>query len=168
MAEPREEKRSPRRAKRYEPRNYVTVAFHRDNVPSAYGLISNISPRGACVVTTTPLSKGTEVFLKLSFYQHSEIFEIRARILWCRENINRKNQKQGFQGLLFHGVQFLELPDSQRTMLIDLLESPEFDLQYSLLASPPNSGEFEELERDLREDLQQLGERFRKDIGEPK
>jgi len=166
MENPRDSKGGQRRAKRYEPRNYVTVAFHRNNIPFTYGLISNISPTGACVVTTSPMPKDTEVFLKLSFYQHSELFETTARILWCREGSDREKQKHGFQGLVFHGVQFLELDDSQKTKLNNMLESSEFDLQYSSIASPPKGGEFEKLMSDLHDDLDRLGERFRKDIGE--
>jgi hypothetical protein len=138
----------------------VTVAIHNQEAPFAYGIVTNISPSGACVVTATPLPTGAKVYLRVSFYKHPDMFETNARVIWSREDSRLKQQSDAIDGLLFHGVQFAEVPTKQRARLLQMLDSPEFQLVFS-----PGSGEFDSFMTELSEDLNRLGAKFRQETG---
>lgn len=147
-------------SRRFAPRNSVTVAVHDRDYPFAYGIVTNISPSGACVVTATPLPTGTTVFLKVSFYKQPDMFETKARVVWSREDSRIEKGWEAIEGLLFHGVQFAETPTKQRSRLLQLLDSEEFQLVYS-----PQSCDFDTLMSELSEDLNKLGSKFGKKTG---
>lgn len=149
-------------SRRFAPRNSVTVAIHDKEMPFAYGIVTNISPSGACVVTATPLPTGSTVYLKVSFYRRPDMFEAKARVVWSREDHRRAmaQEPQSGQGLLFHGVQFADVPTAQRARLLQMLDSKDFQLVFS-----PKSGEFDAFMNELSEDLKRLVDIFEKETG---
>jgi hypothetical protein len=140
----------------------VTVAIHDRDNPFAYGVITNISPTGACVITAAPLPTGTTVFLRISFYKQPEMFETKARVVWSREDRRSEKGPEAVEGFLFHGVQFAETPTKQRSRLLQLLDSAEFQLVYS-----PQSRDFDTFMSELSEDLNKLGSKFGQETGNP-
>jgi hypothetical protein len=152
--------RSPARlSRRFAPRNSVTVAIHDRDIPFAYGVVTNISPSGACVVTANPLPTGTTVFLRVSFYRQPDMFETKARVVWSRQG-GRNEKLDAMEGLLFHGVQFAETSTNQRSHLLQLLDSKEFQLVYS-----PQSCDFDTFMNELSEDLHKVGSKFGRETG---
>jgi hypothetical protein len=138
----------------------VTVAIHDRENPFAYGVVTNISHSGACVVTATPLPTGTTVFLRISFYQQPDMFETKARVVWSREDSRKEKEPENPEGFLFHGVQFAETPTKQRSRLLQLLDSTEFQLVYS-----PRSCDFDTFMNELSDDLNKLGSKFGQETG---
>ncbi len=157
-----------RKGGRFEPRNSVTVAFHRGAAPFTYGVVSNISVTGACVVTAFPLPENTDLYLKLSFYRQPEIFEVKSKILWSRASSSVEKEKKELQGLIFHGTQFMEFPKGLKTRLTQLLETAEFHpIVAPELISPemPEMDVDQQLMDELRKELNQLGNKFRETSG---
>ena len=160
MAETQGNSSSARGSRRFAPRNSAMVAIHDEDAPFAYGVVTNISPSGACVVTTTPLPTGSNVLLKVSFYRQPEMLETRARIIWSREDRLGNPIREPDDAFLFHGVQFYGISTRQRSKLHQLLDSSEFQVVFA-----PGSGEFESLMNELSDDLKQLGVKFEKETG---
>jgi hypothetical protein len=146
-------------SRRFAPRNSVTVAIHDSDNPFAYGVVTNISPSGACLVTANPLPTGTTVFLRVSFYRQPDMFETKARVVWSRQG-GQDEKLDTMEGLLFHGVQFAETSTNQRSHLLQLLDSTEFQLVYS-----PQSCDFDTFMSELSEDLNKLGSKFGQETG---
>ncbi len=151
---------SSRASRRFVPRNSAMVAIHDDDAPFAFGVVTNISPSGACVVTTTPLPTGSNVFLKVSFYRQPEMLETRARVIWSREDRLGNPIQEPKNAFLFHGVHFYSISTRQRSKLYQLLDSSEFQVVFA-----PGSGEFESLMNELSDDLKRLGAKFEKETG---
>jgi hypothetical protein len=147
-------------SRRFAPRNSVTVAIQDAESPFAYGVVTNISPSGACLVTAKPLPTGSTVQLRVSFHRQPELFEARARVVWSRDDNRNLEGDDPLRGLLLHGVEFSGIPTNQRVKLLQLLDSPDFQLVYS-----PNNGEFESLMSELGDDLRQLGTKFTRETG---
>src|SRR3970040_3017824 len=73
----------PNRSSRpWTPRKPVTVAFQDGETSLAYGVVTNISETGACVVTDSEVGQGRIVLLRMSFYRHADLFETEARVVW--------------------------------------------------------------------------------------
>jgi len=58
----------PRTIRRMAPKHAATAAVFRDSEQLAYGVVTNLSVTGACIVTDSRLDPGSNVDLKLSFY----------------------------------------------------------------------------------------------------
>ena len=71
-----------RSSPRLTPRTPVTVAVQDGETSLAYGVVTNISETGACVMTDTTVGKGRIVMLRMSFYRHADLLETPARIVW--------------------------------------------------------------------------------------
>ena len=96
-----------RTIRRMAPKHAATAAVFMDSQPPVYGVLTNVSVTGACIVTDRCLARGSDVDLKLSFYQQPCIYKIAARVVWSRRVGARE---KGFEGLPLHGVQFLPWP----------------------------------------------------------
>ncbi len=97
---------NPRTIGRKAPKHAATVAVFRDSQQLAYGVVTNLSVSGACIVTDSRLAPGSAVDLKLSFYRDPDLydlFEIGARVVWNRRGGARE---KGFEGLQLHGMRF--------------------------------------------------------------
>ncbi len=55
-----------------------------DSQQLAYGVLTNVSVTGACIVIDSWLAPGSDVDLKLSFYQQPCLHEIAARVVWSQ------------------------------------------------------------------------------------
>lgn len=143
----------PRRIRRMAPRHAATAAVFRDSEQLAYGVVTNVSVTGACIVTDSRLAPGSDVELKLSFYQQPDLYEIPARVVWTRRGGARE---KGFEGLQLHGVEFSLSSALLRSRLHALLDSENFIGIYS-----PTATEFDVLQNALSGELAELGSKIR-------
>ena len=77
----------PRR--RIKPKRAALVAVFRDSQQLTYGVVTNLSVTGACIVTDSPLAPGSDVDLKLSFYRSPDLYEIGRTVVVHNEQTNR-------------------------------------------------------------------------------
>ena len=145
-----------RSSRRLTPRKPVTVAMQDGETSLAYGVVTNISETGACVMTDASVGKGRIVMLRMSFYRHADLFETPARIVWSGPELDSPH---GVPSAVLQGVQFTELGDLEVSRLRDLLDSPDFVPGAVLSVTP----EFEDLVSNLRQDLGKLGTKLRRD-----
>jgi hypothetical protein len=146
-------------SRRFAPRNSATVALSHSKTRLSYGVVLNLSETGACVVTEAPLPPLGRVHLQISFYQQSEIFEARGRVVW-----SRRGEQLGPQlgGALLNGIHFEEVTAEQRRVLEDLFASTQFQLTFA-----PKGRDFETFLNDLREELDRLALKMERDLGRP-
>jgi len=93
----------PRTIRRVKPKHAATAAVFGDSQLLTYGVVTNLSVTGACIVTESEMAPGSDVDLKLSFYRYPDLYEIGARVVWNRCGGARE---KGFEGLQLHGVRF--------------------------------------------------------------
>ena len=128
----------PRR--RIKPKRAALVAVFRDSQQLTYGVVTNLSLTGACIVTDSPLAPGSDVDLKLSFYHSPDLYEIGARVVWnrrggpevadfypsaIRARLVIEAREKGFEGLELHGVRFM-LSSIQKSRLYTILDGEDF------------------------------------------
>lgn len=142
----------PRRIRRLAPKYSATAAVFRNSQQLAYGVVTNVSVTGACIVTDSRIVPGSDVELKLSFFQEPELYEIAARVVWNRRGGARE---KGFEGLQLHGVQFSLSSALLRSRLHALLDSENFIDVYR-----PSATEFDVLQNALSTDLAELGSKI--------
>jgi len=152
-----------RTIRRMAPGHTATAAvLHRqrpwDSQQLAYGVLTNVSVTGACIVTDTYLAPASEVDLKLSFYQQPGLFEIAARVAWSRRAGARE---KGLEGLPLHGVQFTFSSALEKSRLHALLASSDFVdvFRFSLI-------QFNDFMTGLAGELDKLGSKMRESTGE--
>ncbi len=145
--------RQNRSSRRLTPRKPVTVAVEDGEASRAYGVVTNISETGACVVTDSTVGRGRIVLLRMSFYRHPDLFETQARVVWSGEERGPNATHAALQG-----VQFTELSDRELMKLRGLLDSPDFVYGGVSSVTP----EFEDLVSALRQDLGRLGTKLRR------
>ena len=148
----------PRTIRRMEPKHATTAAVFRDSCQLAYGVVTNVSVTGACIVTDSRLAPGSDVDLKLSFYQQPHLYEIGARVVWNRRG---GAGEKGFEGLQLHGVQFTLSSALQKSRLHTLLGSEDFVYVFR-----PSATEFDVLTNALSGELDELGSKMHKTTGE--
>ena len=137
-----------RSSRRLTPRKPVTVALEDGEASRAYGVVTNISETGACVVTDSVVGQGRIVLLRMSFYRHADLFETEARVVWSGEDGGSSSTR-----MVLQGVQFTQLSDRELSKLRTLLASPDFVYGEVSRVTP----EFEDLVSALRKDLGKLG-----------
>jgi hypothetical protein len=155
-----EQYESLRAVRRLIPKQAATASVYRDEQRLAYGILTNISVSGACIVTDSRLIPGSDVNLRLSFYQQPTLIETGARIVWNRQG---SGQDKGFEGLQLHGVRFTHTASSHRGRLIEVLDTGAFETVYT-----PTATEFERLQNELGAVLDELGTKISKTIGNHK
>lgn len=138
---------------RLTPRKPVTVAVEDGESLPAYGVVTNISETGACVVTDSTVGQGRIVLLRMSFYRHADLFEAQARVVWSGEE-----RGAGSSHAVLQGVQFTQLSDRELVKLRGFLDSPDFVSGEVSGVTP----EFEDLVSALRHDLGRLGTKLRR------
>ncbi len=144
----------PRTIRRMEPKHAATAAVFRDSCQLAYGVVTNVSVTGACIVTDNRVTPGSEVDLKLSFYQQPRLYEIAARVIWNRRGGARE---KGFEGLQLHGVQFAFSSALQKSRLHALLASKDFVHVFH-----PSATDFDFLRDALAGEFDELGSKIQK------
>ena len=148
---------TPRTIRRMAPKHSATVAVFRDAEKLAYGVVTNVSVTGACVVTDSRVAPGSDVTLKLSFFRQQELFEIPARIIWTRLG---GAADTGCAGLQLHGAQFIQPSAKLKAKLHELLASGDFTDVYR-----PSATEFDALQSELSTELEELGTKIHETTG---
>lgn len=147
---------TPRTARRVIPTHSATAAVYRGELQYAYGVVTNVSHLGACIVTDAVLPPGLDVRLKLSFYQQPRLIETGARVVWNRRG---RAEEGGFEGLQLHGVRFTVTPVDDKDRLELVLGSDEF------IAIREPASEFDRLQEELSTELDQLGSKLHRSTG---
>lgn len=148
----------PRTARRLAPRYSTTAAVYRDDLQIGYGVVTNVSESGACIVTDAALAQGSDLKLKLSFYRVPRLFETAARVVWSRD---APEAESGFAGMQLHGVRFTVTSTVERTLLIQVLQNPES----FVTLFEPSLTEFDRLQNSLSGELDALGDKIEKNVG---
>jgi len=148
---------TPRTVRRLVPRQSATVAY-RGEKQAGYGILTNVSEAGACIVTDSLMAPGTDLRLKLSFYQEARLFETIARVVWSREGAA---SDRGFVGLRLHGVRFTVTSTVERSRLSALLQKEDS----FVTVFKPAVTEFDRLASSLSNELDALGEKIDKNVG---
>ncbi len=124
-----ERKANARGWQRRLPGQAVTVAVRQGETPLTYGVVSNISEAGACVLTDTNFPFNTKLDLTLSFYRRVELFTLAARIAWTRDDPRGAGIELG--------LEFKELSERDRERLRTVLSTGDFPLPPG--STPPRS-----------------------------
>ena len=145
-----------RSSRRLTPKKPVTVAVHVGETDLAYGVVTNISESGACVMTDASVGQGRIVMLRMSFYRHGDLLETPAQVVWSGPELD---SPYGVPSAVLQGVQFTHLSGGESSRLQDLLATADFVPGAVLSVTP----EFEDLVSNLRQDLGKLGSKLRRD-----
>ena len=153
-----EQTSAPRTVRRLVPRQSATVAVYRADHQVGYGILANVSEAGACIVTDALMAAGTDLRLKLSFYQQPRLFETIARVIWSRE---ASASDGAFAGLRLHGLRFTVTSTQERSRLVALLQKEDS----FVTVFKPTVTEFDRLASSLSNELDALGEKMDKNVG---
>ena len=148
----------PRTIRRLQPKHAATASVFRDSQQLAYGVVTNVSVTGACIVTDSRLDPGSDVDLRLSFYRQPNLYELGARVVWNRRG---GAGEKGFEGLQLHGVRFTLSSALQKSRLYALLKGEDFEDAFR-----PSATEFDVLQNALSGELDALGAKIHKTTGE--
>lgn len=75
---------------------------HTDRRP-VFGIISNISETGTCIITNLSLPVGAVVGLAIANHREIEALEVSARVVWCAERFEPVKEIVGYlTGVSFH------------------------------------------------------------------
>jgi hypothetical protein len=117
----------------------------------AYGLLSNISGEGACVVAGVHFEPNSTILLRISFDPEGEPFTTEARVIWSRDE-SESEKKATF----VHGLKFSLISEEQRGELQAILSKPDFNKPVVPGNSSMRQGLGDVME-DLSQDLDKLG-----------
>lgn len=135
---------------RLRPRGLASLAIYQGaRIPPAYGIINDISERGACVESDRILARGQQLQIRIQFATEPELFEAGAAVCWMRPPGPGRFRRSG----VLTGIQFWPA-SSPMPWLHRLLTAPDFALskaEYPL---------FDDFLRELDPYLDQLGERL--------
>lgn len=140
------EKRSYSRVR---PRGVVSLAlFQGEQIPPAFGIVSDISENGACIHSDRMLVKGQRLDLRIQFQDEPELFEAQGWVRWTKPALLGEN---GVKGGALSGVEFNVPSFPAMVKLRRLLVSPDFEHLDS------GSRQFEEFLDNIRPFLRKLG-----------
>jgi hypothetical protein len=92
-------------APRFLPLETVRVRFfsppHTDRRP-IFGIVSNLSETGACIITNMGLPVGVAVGLTIENWRQKGSLEVSARLVWCAERFEPMKEIVGY----LNGVSF--------------------------------------------------------------
>jgi PilZ domain len=77
-------------APRFLPLETIAVRFHASPLLAGrrvFGIISDISETGACIISNLPLPEGIEVRLSIETRRRKSPLEVSARVVWCAERL---------------------------------------------------------------------------------
>lgn len=117
--------------RRLVPVETMTVALVQPGALAARGIVSNVSERGACLITNTAIERGRRVRLTLSS-RRSELFQTEALVAWCREGIDRIKEIVG----VMIGVAFVDVSPELHQTIQGVLDSESFQE-----IVPPDAGD---------------------------
>ena len=100
-------------APRFVPLETIGVRFHLAG-QRVFGIISNISETGACIIGNLPVPVGIEVRLSFETPRRKSSLEVSARVVWCAERFEPMKEIVG----VLTGVRFApEAIDSVRELV---------------------------------------------------
>ncbi len=101
------------------PPNPIAVAVEKKNsLVLAYGVISDISSRGACVCAETHLDVGATLRFRISFAQPPEVHDLVGTVVWDRATLPERGNNLTARC----GVQWLGATRRCRVRLRDLAQ----------------------------------------------
>jgi hypothetical protein len=93
-------------APRFLPLSTIGVRFHsppHTDRQRVFGIISNMSETGTCIITNLSLPVGAIVGLAIDNRHEKEALEISARVVWCAERFEPVKEIVGYlTGVSFH------------------------------------------------------------------
>ena len=149
---------SPRAIRRAAPRQSATVAVFQGGQQLAYGVVTNLSTSGVCIVTDRALQSGADVDLKLSFFKEPDLYELTARVVWS--TTGRSDETSLVDDVNLQGLQFTRLSALWKARLHQLLEGETFYSVYEPSATP-----FDALQSELSDELERLGSQIHRTTG---
>lgn len=147
---------TPRAVRRLAPTHSATAAVYRGELQFAYGVLTNVSTEGVCIVTDNVLPPGLDVRLELSFYDEPRLIETAARVVWNRRG---RADDGGFEGLQLHGMRFTVTAQDDGARLGRILATDAF------VALDDAPSEFDRLQRELANELDRLGSKLGRTVG---
>jgi hypothetical protein len=76
-------------------RVHLTAPPHTDRKP-VFGIISNMSETGACLIANASLPVGAEATLSIESRRWQKTLSVRARVVWCAERLEPVKEIVGF------------------------------------------------------------------------
>ncbi len=107
---------------RFIPLETVSAILVSDDGFLGHGIVSNISEKGACLITSTMIEPGQKIRVKFTVRRGNELFQIPAKIVWSAEGMDRHSEIVG----VLVGVVFQPSSDSQRKTIVEILERDLF------------------------------------------
>jgi Tfp pilus assembly protein PilZ len=101
-----------RGVRRVVPRLPVTLAVEQEGMARAFGVVANISEKGACLLTDGSFPVGTSLICALSFPREPQPFRASGRVVWAKPEPSR---------LVRCGVQFEPGPGLEPSRLSRLI-----------------------------------------------
>ena len=94
-----------RTTRRYVPLETVSAIMVSDDNLLAYGVVSNISESGACLIANTSIEPSHKVRIQFIKSDRTELFQTNARIVWSGEGIDPQMEIVGTMvGIAFEGL----------------------------------------------------------------
>jgi hypothetical protein len=86
-------------APRFVPLETIGVRFHASPLLAGrrvFGIVSNLSETGACIIGNLPVPVGIEVRLSFETPRRKSPLEVSARVVWCAERFEPMKEIVGF------------------------------------------------------------------------
>lgn len=148
---------TPRTIRRLAPKYAATAAVYSGDQQVGYGVVTNLSEAGACIATDSRLAPGSDLRLKVSFYEQPRLFETIARVVWTQE----KSDGAGLAGLRLYGLRFTVTSTAERSHLLHVLQRKDS----FVTVFQPTITEFDRMQTSLAGELDALGDKLGKNIG---
>lgn len=101
-------------APRFLPLETIAAALAVPAADEVFGIVSNMSETGACIITNRALSADTIVELQLANPRHGVILQATARVVWSAERLEPIREIVGFlTGLSFSSD---KIPDIRKVL----------------------------------------------------
>jgi hypothetical protein len=142
---------------RLRPRGLASLAIYQGaRIPPAYGILNDISQRGACVESDRILARGQRLQIRIQFATEPELFEAGAAVCWTRPLVIGGGRRAG----VLTGIEFWPA-EGPSPWLQRLLAAPDF-------AHPAGEYQpFDDLVRELEPYLDRLGDFLVPGSGKP-
>ena len=107
-----------REAGRFIPVETISAILVSDSGFLGHGVVSNISEKGACLITNTMIDRDQKIRVQFTANRGDELFQVPAKVVWSAEGMDRNSEIVG----ILVGVAFQPLSDSQRKRIAEILE----------------------------------------------
>lgn len=111
-----------REVDRFVPVGTVSAILVSDTGFLGYGVVSNISEKGACLITNTTIEPHQKIRVQFTGHRGDELFQVPANVVWSAEGMDRHSEIVG----ILVGVAFQALSDSQQKTIAEILDRDLF------------------------------------------